>query len=71
MIVPFTTNLRWEAMSFCVRVERGDGGLRSDSVALCHQARVLDKKRLRERWGQVSAKTLKQIDGALQFILAP
>lgn len=70
MVVPFTTNLRWEAMPFCVRVAQGDGGLRNDSVALCQQARVLDRSRLRERWGKVNAETLAKIDLALQIVLS-
>ncbi len=44
--IPFTTNLRRAALPSCVRVAAGDGGLSDDSVALCHQLRVLDATRL-------------------------
>ena len=44
--VPLTTNLRRAALPSCVRISRGEGGLASDSVALCHQMRVLDQESL-------------------------
>ena len=44
--IPFTTNLCRAALPSCVRVAAGDGGLSDDSVALCHQLRVLDATRL-------------------------
>ena len=47
--IPFTTNLRRASVPSCYLVRRGDGGLTSDSVALCHQIRVLDKTRLQRR----------------------
>ncbi|HEY3265626.1 MAG TPA: type II toxin-antitoxin system PemK/MazF family toxin [Armatimonadota bacterium] len=69
VVVPFTTNLRWEAMAFCVRFEQGEGGLKNVSVALCHQARVLDRTRLRERWGQLSVEPMASLENALQLVL--
>lgn len=44
--VPFTTTLKTARLPSSVLVEAGNGGLTSDSVALCHQIRVLDKRRL-------------------------
>ncbi len=49
LTIPFTTNLRRAAMPSCVLVPKGEGGLTSDSVALCHQLRVLDKARLHKK----------------------
>ncbi len=53
VVVPFTTNLRWACFPFCVPVSAGDGGLPSDSVALCHQIRVAGKSRLVRRLGRL------------------
>ena len=47
--IPFTTNLRRARLPSCVLLTTGDGGLTSDSVALCHQLRVLDTLRLMRR----------------------
>jgi mRNA interferase MazF len=65
IIVPFTSNLNWSRYPFCVLVTTGEGGLSSDSVALCHQARAIDNTRLIRRMGQVSDATLTQVDQAL------
>ena len=34
--IPLTTNLRRAGLPSCVRINRGEGGLKSDSVVLCH-----------------------------------
>ncbi len=44
--IPLTTNLRRASLPSCVLIPGGEGGLTQDSVALCHQLRVLDKTRL-------------------------
>ena len=46
LAIPLTTNLRRAALPSCVQISKGEGGLASDSVVLCHQLRVLDKTRL-------------------------
>ena len=46
LTIPLTTNLRRASLPTCVQISQGDGGLASDSVALCHQLRVLDRMRL-------------------------
>ncbi len=43
-------------------IKQGDGGLDQDSVALCFQIRVLDKARLMQRLGQLSAETIAQLE---------
>jgi mRNA interferase MazF len=42
--IPVTSNLRRAALPTCVQISKGEGGLSQDSVALCHQIRVLDRK---------------------------
>jgi mRNA interferase MazF len=43
-------------------VLKGDGGLMSDSVALCHQLRVLDKSRLQRKLGELSQESMTGVE---------
>ena len=45
LAIPLTTNLRRAALPSCVQISKSEGGLAGDSVAPCHQLRVLDKAR--------------------------
>jgi mRNA interferase MazF len=63
------TNLRRASLPTCVRISKGDGGLVSDSVALGHQLRVLDRTRLQRKLGTVSQSTLLTIEGVVLFTL--
>lgn len=67
--IPFTTNLRRAALPSCVRVAAGEGGLSSDSVALCHQLRVLDTNRMIRRLGSVSRSALLEVQSCVLFTL--
>jgi mRNA interferase MazF len=69
LTIPLTTNLRRAALPSCVRIAQGDGGLVHDSVALCHQLRVLDTARLQRRQGAVSQETLAAIESCVLFTL--
>ncbi len=69
LAIPLTTNLRRAALPSCVQIVKGDGGLTSDSVVLCHQLRVLDSARLRRRLGSVSQQTLADVEGCVLFTL--
>jgi len=67
--IPFTTNLRRASLPSCVRLTMGEGGLTSDSVALCHQLRVLDTTRLTRRLGSVSGQTMLAVERCVLFTL--
>ncbi|MFN2516955.1 MAG: type II toxin-antitoxin system PemK/MazF family toxin [Pyrinomonadaceae bacterium] len=67
LAIPFTTNLRRASLPTCVMIHKGKGGLSSDSIALCHQLRVLDKLRLIRRLGLVSESTPAQLDRCVLF----
>ena len=69
LAIPFTTNLRRSLLPSCLQIRKGEGGLLSDSVALCHQLRVLDKTRLIRRLGAVSEETIKQVESVVLFTL--
>ena len=69
LTIPFTTNLRRAELPSCVLIKKGEGGLTSDSVVLCHQLRVLDKTRLVRRLGSISQETMVEIDSCVLFTL--
>ena len=69
LAIPFTTNLRRASLPSCVQISAGEGGLSSDSVALCHQLRVLDKTRLTKKLGTISNATLENIETCVLFTL--
>ena len=63
--IPLTTNLERASLPTCVLVLKGEGNLSNDSVALCHQVRVLDKKRLQKRIGSLSSQALSTIENRM------
>ena len=69
LAIPMTTNLRRAALPSCLKIVRGEGGLTHDSVALCHQLRVLDKTRLSRKLGSVSPQTLEALENCVLFTL--
>ena len=69
VVVPFTEQLKRAKLPSTVLVRKGEGGLREDSVALCHQIRVLDKSGLQFYLGTVSSQTLKLIEDKVRFTL--
>lgn len=67
--IPVTSNLRRAALPSCVQISQGEGGLRQESVALCHQLRVLDKKRLFKKIGTLSSSTIAALETTVLFTL--
>jgi mRNA interferase MazF len=69
LAIPLTTNLRRASLPSCVQISKGEGGLASDSVALCHQLRVLDKTRLLKNLGTVNEQTVSTIESCVMFTM--
>ena len=67
LTIPLTTNLRRASLPTCVLVSQGEGGLIKDSVALCHQLRVIDKLRLLRRLGAVSDRIMTSVESCVAF----
>jgi mRNA interferase MazF len=65
--IPLTSNLRRASLPSCVTLSQGEGGLTADSVALCHQLRVLDGMRLLKKLGNASDQTLAAVESAVLF----
>ena len=67
--IPLTTNLRRSSLPTCLLIPQNEGGLNQDSVALCHQLRVLDKTRLRQKIGHLSPEIINQLENIVLFTL--
>lgn len=69
VVIPFTKTLRMAHLPSCILVPAGEGGLRYDSVALCHQIRALDKSGLLTCWGTLPSIRLAEIERVVAFTL--
>jgi mRNA interferase MazF len=69
VIVPFTTRIRDVKLPSHVRIPAGVGGLGEDSVLLCEQIRVIDRRRLVHRMGSLGDEYLREVDAAIKVIL--
>jgi mRNA interferase MazF len=69
IIIPFTARIREAKLPSHVRVPAGTGGLTEQSVLLCEQIRVIDKRRLVRRTGHIEEEDLRRVDIALKLIL--
>ncbi len=69
IIAPFTTKIRRALLPSHVFVSAGAGGLNQDSVVLCEQIRVIDKRRITKVLGHLDKPYLEEIAKALRTIL--
>jgi mRNA interferase MazF len=67
--IPLSTNQRRAALPICLLIERGNGGLSKNSVALCFQMRVLDKTRLIQKLGQLNPEIISQLEEVVLLTL--
>ena len=67
--IPLTTNQRRSAFPTCFMISKGQGGLNQDSVALCHQLRVLDKTRLIKKLGKLESEVIANLENIVLFTL--
>jgi mRNA interferase MazF len=52
-----------------VELKIGEGGLTSESVALCEQVRTISRDRLRDRLGQLPVPKMSQVNASLKIAL--
>ncbi|MBT9149600.1 MAG: type II toxin-antitoxin system PemK/MazF family toxin [Dehalococcoidia bacterium] len=69
IIVPFTTKIKEAILPSHVNIPAGVGGLAKDSVLLCEQIRVIDKRRLVRKIGNIGTENLQKVATALKVIL--
>ena len=65
--LPLTT--RHRGISWHVRIDPPEGGLRQVSYIKCEDVRSLSKGRLLERWGPVSRGTMALVENRLRILL--
>jgi len=69
IVIPLTTTLPMARLPSCILIPAGEGGLRQDSVAICHQIRALDRAALLRYWGTLSHERLTEVERAVAFSL--
>jgi len=69
IVVPFTTKIRRVLLPSHVFIPAGAGGVAKDSVVLCEQIRVIDKRRIIKVLGHLEEPYMEKIAQALRTIL--
>ena len=70
IIVPFTSNLQALRYPNTIEVQPSkENGLKTTSVALVFQIRAIDKKRMKEKTGNLEETQLKEVNRILKQIL--
>jgi len=65
IVIAVTSNLRVAELPVGVLLRAGEGGLRHDCVAHCGHVYTVDKRRLKDRIGQLSPERITSIDRSL------
>ena len=70
VVVPITgaENIKRLGPTF-IPIRKGEAGLSKDSVAICHQIRVVDESRLGKQLGYVKQETMQAVARALKVVL--
>lgn len=69
IVVPVTSNLKRRRSGLTVNLPAGEAGLTEDSLALCHDLRVLDLQKLGHLMGELSIESLSSVETAMISIL--
>jgi len=69
VIIPTTGNIERASIPGCILLNRGEGGLSIDSIALCFQIRAISIKRLKNKLGTLSTKKMKEIEAGIKTTL--
>lgn len=69
IIIPFTTKIREAILPSHAKIPKGIGGLTEESVLLCEQIRVIDKKRLIRKLGSLNEYYINGVVKSLKVIL--
>jgi mRNA interferase MazF len=70
LIIPFTSNLNSLNFSYSLSVDPSKtNSLKEKSALLIFQLRAIDKRRLRNRIGEIENKTLAEIDAQIKNLL--
>jgi mRNA interferase MazF len=69
IVIPFTTQTRRAGVANTVWIPAREAGQEQDSVALCHQIRALDRRKLVHKIGELAPERLSEIEASVLFVL--
>jgi mRNA interferase MazF len=70
IVVPVSTSsVQAKRGLTAVLLPQGAGGLKQESVALCHQVTTLDRAKLSQRIGELTSDQLRQVEAGLKAAL--
>src|SRR6266699_1842436 len=69
VIIPLTTQSRRAGFANTVLIPAREAGQDRDSVALCHQIRALDRRKLIHKIGELAPERLSEIELSVVFVL--
>jgi len=69
VMIPLTTQSRRAGFANTVLISKREAGQDRDSVALCHQIRALDRRKLIHKIGELAPERLSEIELAVVFVL--
>ena len=69
IVAPITSKLGKTVLPTHINLKANEGGLKTESVVLLEQIRVIDKQRLRCKMGQLSSDRMDSIDNGIKISL--
>lgn len=67
IVVPLSTSVNQARRSLtAIPLFEREGGIREDSVALCHQITTIDKNKLKEKLGTLTAEQMSEIESGIK-----
>ena len=70
IVVPISTSAAQARRGLtAVLLPQGAGGLKQESIALCHQVTTLDRAKLSQRTGELAPNQLRQVEAGLKAAL--
>ena len=69
VVIPLTSKLTQAGRASIVLIPAREAGQERDSLALCHQLRVLDRRKLLYRIGELLPERLSEVEATVSFVL--
>jgi mRNA interferase MazF len=69
VVIPLTTQTKRAGFANTVWIPAREAGQEQDSVALCHQIRALDRRKLVHKIGELAPERLSEIEASALFVL--
>ena len=69
VVIPLTAQIMRAGVANTVWIPARDAGQEQDSVALCHQIRALDRRKLVHKIGELAPERLSEIEASVLFVL--